>query len=127
MAYIKVPLTYYSFPKIKKYIQLSKDSMAALPLAASILAAKESPRDAHMVMPPALLETECHWNGRRGLGVQSLIGAGILEKTDDGFRFLGWDDGWTNEQGHIVKFKERAAKAARALWNGSTDDATSNA
>lgn len=126
MAYIKVPLTYHALPKVIKYVQLSDDQMAVLPIQAAILAAKESPRLGRLVIPSATaLERKLGWDGADGRGIDALIRSGMMDKVDEGYVFLGWDSGWQNEQGHIIKNKEKARKAARALWRGVSVDAPS--
>ena len=128
MPFIKVPLDYRSLPRVRKYIQLSGDQVAVLPINAAILAAKESPRLGRLVTPSArALERTLGWEGEEGRGVETLIQAGMMEKVEDGYVFLGWDKPWEEEQGHIIKFHERARKAAKALWERVTVDATSNA
>lgn len=124
MPFIKVPLEYHSFSRIRKYVQLSGDQVAALPINAAILAAKESPRLGRLVTPSAIaLERKLGWDGEAGRGVDSLIKAGVLEEAEDGYVFLGWERTWDEEQGHILKFQEKARKAAKALWQRVTVDA----
>lgn len=128
MAFIKVPLDYHSLPKVRRYVQLSGDHMAVLPIHAALLAAKEVPRSGRLLIPsPDALERRLLWEGEAGRGVDAMVKAGMMEKIEDGYRFLGWDTGWEDEQGHILKFHQRAQKAAKALWERSTVDATSSA
>lgn len=126
MPFIKMPIEFFSLPRILKYIQLSSDHGASLPIHAAILAAKESPRSGHMLTPSAdALEKKWGWEGAPGRGIDAMIRAGLIEKVEDGYVFLGWNQPWEEEQGHIIKFHEKARKAAKALWNRVSVDAPS--
>lgn len=125
MAYIKIPL---EFPDDKRVKELR--SRIGLALATHVvvtlwrLAGKEPTKDGRLTNRSVCeLESELGWTGKRGRLEQLLIECCWLSHDDEGYEVLLWD----RDQGHIAKFKERAKKAALALWNRSTVDATSNA
>lgn len=109
---------------MRKYQELSGDWSGGLPIRAFCKAAKEEAPDGRLDIPSTdTLETFLGWRGRKGRGEQALIESGLIEKGESGYRICKWEE----EHGHILKFHLRAKRAANALWNGGTVDATSNA
>lgn len=123
MPYIKIRSGYRSKPKIRKYIELSGDRMAILPVASLLIAVDEQAQTGHIVISPGELERLGKWSGRRGEGVAAMVDAGLIRETVKGFEICDWED----EQGHILKDHLKAKKAAKARHKGVLVGATSNA
>lgn len=121
MAYIKIPDDYRSRPKVRKYIELTGDRMAILPIVSLLLALEEQAQVGSFVISGSELETLVRWRGRRGKGIEAMVEAGLIREVPHGFEVCDWQA----EQGHISKNREKARNAARALWKGGTVDAPS--
>lgn len=121
MAYIKIPADYRTRPKVRKYIELSGDRMATLPIVSLLLALEEQAQVGCFVITVSELETLGRWRGRRGQAVAAMVEAGLIKEIPNGFEICDWEA----EQGHISKNREKTRKAANALWKGVTVDAPS--
>ena len=105
-------------------MELSGDWSGGLPIRALCIAADEEAPDGRLPVPSTdTLEAVLGWKGRKDRGEEALLEAGLIAKDETGYRIVDWEV----DQGHILKFHQRAKKAARALWRRDTVDATSNA
>ncbi len=121
MAYIKILAGYRSRPKVRKYIELTGDRMALLPVVSLLIAIDEQAQTGRLVISSAELETLAHWEGRRGEGIKAMVEADLIRELPNGYEICDWE----TEQAHILKNREKARKAANALWKGVTVDAPS--
>lgn len=77
------------------------------------LAGEEAPKDGKLAgYSASTFEATLGWRGRKGKLVALLIEAGFLEKSENGYQVLNWDQ----DQGHIWKNKQKAKSAIRARW-----------
>lgn len=122
MSFVKIPTDYFKGKKLRKYQELSGDLAGGMPIRTLCVAAEERSPDGRLpALPTKALEALIGWTGRDGLLLEAMLEAELIEKDEKGYRIVGWEA----EQGHILKFHERAKKAAKALWRTPTVEATS--
>src|SRR5690242_10287657 len=112
MAYVVVPTDFFERDKrMRKLMVRFGGRSASLPIRLWCLAAHESPRDGRLAEHSAeTLEMALGWTGRSGELEQALIEAGFLERMEEGYLVLGWEQ----DQGHIWRNHVRASKAPKA-------------
>ena len=125
MAYVVVPIDFFENDnRMRKLMFRFGGRSAALPIRLWCLAAQESPRNGRLAdHSTEMLETALGWTGRRGELEEALIEAGFLEKIPEGYQVVNWEQ----DQGHIWRNHVRASRAAKALHEKTTVDATSTA
>ena len=124
MPHLKIPLDFTDQPKFKKLVQIVGVPMATCCVfRLYLLAAKESPMNGHLSCGRSEIEARISWHSRNRDILEALQEAGYLAETNEGYQMKDW----SKEQGHFLKFRLKAQRAARALWKRSTVDAPSNA
>lgn len=113
MAYVKIPLDFFQRDKRLLRLMALHDDVADIPVRLWCLAADESPRNGRLTEYTAkTLAAAFGWRGKEETLEASLIESGFLEKTENGYQVLNWEQ----DQGHIWKFKQKGKRAVMARW-----------
>ena len=120
MPSINLELDYFDHPKVRRLVSLLGPDADVLPIRLWAFTGKFY-FDAGRIrgVAPEEIELGIRWRGKPGQCVAALVQAGILE-------IIGENDyqvhDWLKHQGHIVRYKKRAIKAAEARWIKSGTD-----
>lgn len=113
MPYLNLDLDYHDHPKTKRLVGLLGRGAEALPIRLWCYCGKYHADDGKLTGYSAQeIESICTWWGRKGEMIDAFIKVGFLTRMEDGFQVHEWSD----HQGHLGVFKERASTAAKARW-----------
>lgn len=129
MPFLKIPLDFFDFDEIRRYVNLSGDRSTGLPIRVLCLAgaavAKKEVHDGHLAGPPDELEALIGWKGRKGQAIEYLLQAQLIAEVDGGYQVN--PEIWKLVGDQILKLKHRARAAAKARHSKGIDGAISNA
>jgi hypothetical protein len=121
---LNLDIDYFTHPKTKRLIRLLGKGSEVLPLKLWCYTARYFPNGRLTEISAQEIETEVGWCGEVGMMVKHMIDEHWIDPDDDKTMCI---HDWSEREGHLTMFKERATHASRTRWQSKMPFAIGNA